>query len=223
MAVRWRPIRCVSAALIVCGLTSCASRRASGLTDRLIVQGEPALNIPGPPAPGRPTLDPALRKQLRDAVPPARDPVPTIERLDAGLAEASAALQAQPTAEHHWRVAEAYRRLHVLDAAYDHFSDALRLDPKAAAAFDGRARVWRDSGFPQAGLADAYRAIAHAPSSAIPYNTLGTLYWSLGDTHAARLAFEQALAHDPAAVYAVRNLCLARLREGDSPTSACLP
>ena len=196
------------AAALACSVTGCASHAAPELLDRLRVSGEPALNIPGPsPTPNRKHLDPEVRKQLETPRPPPASSAETLERQDRGLSDATAALEAAPTAEHHRQVAYAYRRLGVLDAAFEHFSDALRLYPKDALALDGRARIWRDWGLPQIGLGDAYRAASYAPSSAVPLNTLGTLFYHLGRMIEARDAFERALVREPGAAYAQRNLC----------------
>src|SRR4029079_6395002 len=103
-----------------------------------------------------------------------------LEDFDPELTAARKLLASNGTANHYRRVAEAYARLRVFDAAYDHFSAALRLDAKDAAAYDGRARVWRDWGLPGRGLSDAYRAVYLAPNSPVPRNTLGTLFVRLG-------------------------------------------
>jgi tetratricopeptide (TPR) repeat protein len=132
---------------------------------------------------------------------------PTLEATDPGLASALLALTAMPTAANHRRVADAYRRLGVLDTAFDHLDQALALDRRDAAAYDGRARIWRDWGFPNLGLADAHRALYFAPASPQAYNTLGTLLELLGQRAEARRAFEHAVTLDAAAAYALNNLC----------------
>lgn len=140
----------------------------------------------------------------------------TLERTNPALIAARALLEASPTAENHRRVAEAYARAGVADAAFSHFSDALRLNPRDAVSLDGRARIWRDWGFPDRGLGEAYRAIGFAPDAAPPRNTLGTLLVSLGQPAAARVAFERALTRDPGAAYVLNNLCYAAVLEGDA-------
>src|SRR4051794_8349200 len=70
----------------------------------------------------------------------------SVETWDPRLAAALRDLDREPTAAHHRRVAEEYRRLQILDMAYDHLSAAARIDPKDAAAYEGRARIWRDWG-----------------------------------------------------------------------------
>src|SRR5262249_39916966 len=149
------------------------------------------------------------------AARPSRSEPPTVERGDRELAAARAVLAVDPTPANHRRVAEAYVRLRVLDAAYDHFRAAVRLAPSDAAAYDGLARVWRDWGLPHLGLSDAYHAIYYAPSSAVPLNTLGTLLLKMGQLDAARSSFEKALAFDGRAAYVLNNLCYALLLEGN--------
>jgi tetratricopeptide (TPR) repeat protein len=143
---------------------------------------------------------------------PARDlPVQrsfgaTIESQDKALAAALLLLRLSPSPARHRDVATEYRRLRIDDAAFDHLTAATRLDPADAAAYDGRARIWRDWGFPQMGMADAARAVFYAPGSAEAHNTRGTLLAAVGQTEAARRDFEMALSLNPGASYALDNL-----------------
>jgi tetratricopeptide (TPR) repeat protein len=167
--------------------------------------------------PPKETLETYIEKarQLTAAARPRPQPVPeTIEGQDAELSAARLMLALAPGAESHRRVAVAYMRVGVLDAAYDHFKAALRLEPTDAASFDGLARVWRDWGLPNLGLGDAHRAIYYAPSSPTVYNTLGTVLLKLGQTAAAQSAFEAALQRDPEAPYALSNLCYVKFLQG---------
>jgi len=131
----------------------------------------------------------------------------TVEAQDPALAAALVRLALIPTPEHHRGVADEYRRLQVLDAAFDHLSAATRLDPRDAAAYDARARIWRDWGFPELGMGDSARAVFYAPRSAAAHNTRGTLLAATGLTEEARREFEAALALDPDASFARANLC----------------
>jgi Tfp pilus assembly protein PilF len=124
------------------------------------------------------------------------------------------------TPESEIRLAEAYVRVGILDTAREHFESALRLDPKEAAAWDGLARIWRDWGFPQLALGDAYRAVWAAPRSAAVHNTLGTILLNLGKGPDARVHFTQAAELDPAAAYAHNNLCYSWLMEGETEVAA---
>jgi tetratricopeptide (TPR) repeat protein len=130
-----------------------------------------------------------------------------LESWDPRLSAALAELIVSPTPEAHRHVALEYRRLGVLDMAHDHFAAALRLDPDDAAAHDGLARIWRDWGFPELGLADARRAVQIAPLSAAAANTLGTLLESAGQMRQARKWYTRAASLDPGAYYALNNLC----------------
>jgi tetratricopeptide (TPR) repeat protein len=154
-------------------------------------------------------------RQLAVQARPRRNDAESLERRDPGLAVARLALTAAPTAVHYRNVAEAYARLGVRDAAYNNFATALRLNPRDTASLDGRARIWRDWGFPELGLGDIYRAIHLAPDAPALHNTLGTLLLALGQVSGARSAFERALTLDPGAAYALNNLCYAATLDGN--------
>jgi tetratricopeptide (TPR) repeat protein len=113
-------------------------------------------------------------------------------------------------------VAARYIGLGILDQAHEHFSAAVALDPRDAAAWDGLARIWRDWRFPHLALSDAHRAVYHAPDSPVVHNTLGTVLQALGHHAAARAEFERAVALDVNAMYAVSNLCRAWRLEGQA-------
>ena len=130
----------------------------------------------------------------------------TVEARDPALAAALLKLRFAPSAAQHRAVADEYRRLGILDAAFDQLTAATRMDRGDAAAYDARARIWRQWGVPLWGVADANRAIFYAPKSASAQNTLGTLFAAAGRFDAARQAFERALALDPTASFARDNL-----------------
>lgn len=133
--------------------------------------------------------------------------VGTLEARDPELAQALQGLAILPAPAQHRRVAERYFHLKVFDAAYDHFARARDLDHADGAAFEGLARVWRTWGFLERGLADAHRGVYFAPVSPAAHNTLGTILVELGRGEDARRAFERTIELDPAAAYAVNNLC----------------
>jgi tetratricopeptide (TPR) repeat protein len=145
---------------------------------------------------------------------PAVHPL-SAEAQDPRLRDALAALAGSRNGATLRRVAEEYRRLNIVDAAYDYYEAAVKLDRHDAAAFDGLARLMRDAGTPELGLGDAVRATYFAPRSAAARNTLGTVLYALGSVSEARAAFEQALALDPTAAYAANNLCYVALTGGD--------
>jgi Flp pilus assembly protein TadD len=143
----------------------------------------------------------------------------TVEAGDPDLARALVALAARPSPERHRTAAERYLRLGILDSAHEHFSAAVALDAKDAAAWDGLARIWRDWGFPHLALSDAHRAVYFAPESPVTHNTLATVLQALGRRADARTHYERALALDSTAVYALSNLCYGWILEGE-PTKA---
>lgn len=130
-----------------------------------------------------------------------------LEATDRPLMTTLAELANNPSAESHRRVAQEYVRLHVLDLAHEHFTEAVLLDPADATSYDALARIWRDWGVPQLGLGDAYRAVHYAPQSAEAANTLGTLLQAVRQMDAARHWYMRALMLEPRAWYAVNNLC----------------
>jgi tetratricopeptide (TPR) repeat protein len=147
----------------------------------------------------------------------------TIEASDPGLSKALTVLRLMPSAVTHRAVAREYRRLKVDDTAFDHLKAALRIDPADASAYDELARIWRDWGFPHLGLPDAARAVYFAPHSAAARNTLGTVLAATGQPQAARREFETALALDPAAAFALENLCRLDRLSGLPHDERCLP
>jgi tetratricopeptide (TPR) repeat protein len=137
----------------------------------------------------------------------AKETAETLEARDPALAADLLLVLSAPSAERHLAIAERYRNLGVLDAAYRHYNSALALSPRDAAAYEGLARVWRDWGLPQLAVGDAHRATFYAPQSASARNTYGTIMQALGRYREAASAYELASWLDPRAAYAVNNLC----------------
>lgn len=164
-----------------------------------------------------------LSTALRPDKPDARRRPQLLEDRDPELAAELKLLASAPSAAIHRSIAERYRERGVLDAAYSHFTSALALDPHDAESYEGLARVWRDWGLPQLGLADAYRATFYAPRSAPAYNTYGTLMQALGRNADARRAYEEASRLDPDAAYPLNNLCYLSFLEGriDAAVDGC--
>jgi tetratricopeptide (TPR) repeat protein len=138
-----------------------------------------------------------------------------VEDTDQELMAALRGASTQPTAQSERRVADAYRKAGILDQSYEHLNRALHLDPRDGRAYEERARIWRDWGFPEHGLGDAYRAIYFLHDAPETLNTLGTLLYALGQRSEARKCFESALRQSPDAVYALDNLCYTALMDGD--------
>ena len=185
-------------------LTACAARQSSEPASRLPRDAATAAERPAP-APGTSGSGLAMVQAGADR----------IELSDPTLARALRALDGEPTPEAYRRVAVEYRRLQVFERAHEFFTEAIKTDPKNAAAFDGLARTWRDWGLPRLGLSHAYMAVYLAPDWAAAQNTLGTLLYVLGNGTEARRRFERAITIDPHAAYALNNLCYLSFTEGD--------
>ena len=94
----------------------------------------------------------------------------------------------------------------VQDLAFDHYTDALRLEPRNIAALDGRARLWRDAGLLLPALGDAHRAKYFDPTSAAVRNTLGTILERRGLCREALAEYREALRLNPDAGWAQQNV-----------------
>ena len=147
------------------------------------------------------------RRVARIPAPPPTAAATTVETQDKALAGALARLAVRPSAETHKAVGREYRRLGLLEQAFDQFGAATHLDRRDAEAYDARARIWRDWGFPGRGMGDAARAVYFASQSAAAHNTWGTLLAASGLIAHAQEQFDRARALDPAAAYAVTNSC----------------
>ncbi|HYN08009.1 MAG TPA: tetratricopeptide repeat protein [Vicinamibacterales bacterium] len=203
---RWSAIARVGVVAVLTGvLTGCAARQSSETANRLPRDAGSSERQPELPAPGA-----SASGLLQAPHGTAR-----IELSDVTLARTLKALDGEPTSEAYRRVAVEYRRLQVFDRAHEFFTEAIKSDPKNAAAFDGLARTWRDWGLPRLGLSHAYMAVYLAPDWAASQNTLGTLLYVLGNGTEARRRFERAITIDPHAAYALNNLCYLSFTEGD--------
>jgi Flp pilus assembly protein TadD len=147
----------------------------------------------------------------------------TVEGNDVELTAALITVKARPTAANHRKVAALYLRHGITDVAHEHFSAAVKLDPRDVASLDGLARIWRDWGFANLALPSATRAAYFAPGSAVAHNTLGTVLQVLGRRAEARAEYEKALSLDANAAYALTNLCYGWALEGqvDKAVDAC--
>ena len=198
-------IVCVSAACSI----GCAARRQLSAADL------------GAPPGAFATYIAEVRRLSAEARPVPTGTAATLESRDPALRDALQRLKTEPGPASHDRVAEAYRRAGVPDAAYGHYMKALALDTRDPVAYEGLARLWRDWHFPQFGMGDAQRAIYYSHGSASAYNTLGTLLAADGQLAEARIAFGRALVLDPHPAYAWANICYVDLQAGD-PEDAML-
>jgi tetratricopeptide (TPR) repeat protein len=181
----------------------------------------------GPPALAAATKAAASKAASGKAAAPPKPVAPkaiavSLEAWDPQLAASLTALAVAPSAEAHRRVALEYRRLEVLDQAHAHLTRAIELDPRNASALDARARIWRDWGFPELGLADARDAVALVPESPEAANTLGTLLEATHHLSEARVWYQRALTLDTHATYALNNLCYSAIMlADDDAVSTC--
>jgi Flp pilus assembly protein TadD len=213
----FRTAVCIAA---ICAITGCASR-----------SGAPSIKLRNPQiqtqhsATQAASLEDFMRRvRARSVTARSRTTHElTVEAQDAALTAALLAVKTAPTPDNHRAVAAEYLRLGVKDVAHEHFTAAVKLDSKDAAAWDGLARIWRDWGFSNLALPDATRAVYYAPDSAVVRNTLGTILQSLGRRAEARAAYEKALSLDAHAAYALTNLCYGWTLEGeaDKAVNAC--
>ena len=188
-------------------LPACAERQPS--SPFIIRSGHGPIDaghLPAPSKSQRQDMEHARREALAKRAAERPATLPSIERLDRGLRESLAALGRQDTAQGHILVARNYSRVHVYDAAFDQYSDALALDPRNVVAWDERARVWRHWGMIEPALSDVHRAIFYGPDEAAPRNTLGTILEVAGQCSGAREAYADALTRNPDATWARENL-----------------
>jgi len=197
----------LAALLLALLLPACAAQPASS---RFIIRSGhgpiDAGHLPVASKSQRQNMERASREALAKRAAERPAALPSIERLDRGLRESLAAQGHQETPESHIQVARNYSRVHVYDAAFDQYSDALALDPHNVIALDERARVWRHWGMTELALLDVHRAIFYGPDEAAPRNTLGTILEAAGQCSGAREAYADALKRNPDATWARDNL-----------------
>lgn len=143
--------------------------------------------------------------QVKRAAEP-KTSLPVVEDRDLALKDALAGLAKAPSAASHLHVGQEYYRLGIRDLAFDHYSEVLTFDARSAAAYDGRARVWRDWGFMALALADAHRARYFQPTSAAVRNTLGTVLEMRDLCVEALSEYREALRMQPDAAWAQQNV-----------------
>ena len=223
-----RIFACVALSLVIAG---CGTHRVANSAP----QTAPAPGAPAPSAestgqvaapatkrepakrPPADSLEVFMRKvrALSAEARPERVPTTTLESTRPRLAAAAAAATFAPSPETLRAAAAEYALAGVNDRAFEYLHRSIALAPRDAAGYDALARLWRDSGFPQLGLGDAYRAVYYAPASAIAHNTLGTMLQALGHRDAARREYERALGLESTAVYALNNLCYGWVLAGE--------
>jgi tetratricopeptide (TPR) repeat protein len=211
-------IICVPVAALATLLNACAASVRPEISSLLIKQGEPSVSYDAPDAGKGKAAKPTRADYRLPADRPARERTEsanTVENTDKPLSQALKGLRLADTASNRLRVAGEYRRLKILDKAYEHATAALKINRRSAEALEQRAQVWREWGFPHFGLGDAHRAVFIAPGSPSARNTLGTLLQSMGQPESARQAYQYAVRLDPRAAYAWSNLCYLSLVSGN--------
>jgi tetratricopeptide (TPR) repeat protein len=207
-----RFVVCVVGSLAVVG---CGGRRMVNVMPPAQASGEQAAPAQPPPSDSLETFIAKVRKLSIEARPDRPKPT-TVEGSSPRLMAALAAAMAMPTPVTYRTIGEEYRALGIFDKAHDYFNKAMTMDPRDAATHDAFARLWRDAGFANLALGDAYRAVYYAPASAAAHNTLGTIFQALGRRADARKQYETALQLDPTAAYALNNLCYGWVLDGDA-------
>jgi tetratricopeptide (TPR) repeat protein len=193
--------------VVLVSATGCASRSTS--SPFIIKNGSGPVDVGhgvGFKKIDRGQIERARREALARRAAAAPEQLRSIEGTDVALRNALAALGQLESAAAHVAVAQQYWRLHVYDAVYDHYTDAIRLEPRNVTALDGRARVWRQWHMTEPALSDAHRARYFGPERPDVLNTLGTILEQAGQCGAARDAYASALKLDPSAAWAKDNL-----------------
>lgn len=198
----------------------CASANGGAFAARFVTSGTPAVDLGGAvPVPARPARSGPTHQPRFVARSSAG--LGTLEATSPRLREELAALGAAPSVAGYLAVAAAYRAHGVDDRAFDYLTEGVARYPRAAALHDATARMWRDWGLPDRALRHAHLAVRYAPASAATHNTLGTVLWALSDYRDAARAFADAVARDPAAGYALQNVCLAAAALAQPQPAAC--
>jgi tetratricopeptide (TPR) repeat protein len=211
MNTRSSALRLATKLAIVAVMSGCASSRFAPR----FVSGRPSVEdlvkkrVGVEPKESKASFARRIRRLVDEARATARSPnsmAITVEATDSDLRDALTHLALAPSPSAHRQVASHYTRLGIKDMAYEHLTHAIRLNKRDAAAYDARARLWRDLGLPHLGIGDAHRAVYYAKSSPVAHNTLGTLLEALGLHEEARLTYEKAVTLDPQAWYARANV-----------------
>jgi tetratricopeptide (TPR) repeat protein len=106
-----------------------------------------------------------------------------------------------------------------LDKAVADYTEAIRLDPKNARAYDGRGDAYFGKTDWNAAIADYTEAIRLDPKSILPYHNRGRAYLSKGDYDAAVADCTEAIRLDPKCVWAYNNRGVAYFGKCDWDTA----
>jgi Flp pilus assembly protein TadD len=205
---------CLGLVLLAAG--GCASGGSATLAQKFVRQGTPAVDLGGtrPDSFRTKVKAPPQHASISSVASRVSSGASSIEAVQPALRDALFRLRFEPTVANHIEVARVYRRLGIMDTAYDYLKEGLAINGNDPVAYDALARHWRDWGQPGEGLTLAYRAVALAPEWSTAHNTLGTLLFALGQRTEARKRFEMALGLQPGAPWVLQNLCTAYQAEG---------
>jgi tetratricopeptide (TPR) repeat protein len=103
-----------------------------------------------------------------------------------------------------------------MDAALQDYSEAIRLRPNDAEAFNNRGVVRRDQGDKEGALQDFNEAIHLSPNRPEAFNNRGVLRRDQGDMKGALQDFDEAIRLKPNAANAFDNRAKARQALGDA-------
>lgn len=201
-----RLLTCILAAAVAAG---CGAGRST-----LHVPGTPRQSAVAPQESLTSFIEKGREVQAQASAAPPKVLGTTLESIDPELGAALVDAQIRPSGAAARRVAAAYARHNIFDMAHQYLMAAVKADPRDAANYEALARLWRDTRLAQIGMGDAHRAVYFAPDWAVAHNTLGTLLQAVGQKKAARAEYERALKLDPAAAYALNNLCYSDILDG---------
>jgi lipoprotein NlpI len=112
---------------------------------------------------------------------------------------------------------ETYRDQGLYDQAISDFSQALKIAPGLAEAFNGRGLVFAKKGLYDRAVTEYGAALELKPDFAFAYTNLGRSYFFQGNFSKAAASFENRLKIKPRHVYPMLWLYLARARMGENP------
>jgi tetratricopeptide (TPR) repeat protein len=125
---------------------------------------------------------------------------------DRAIAAYTRAVDLEPSPLPYNSLGVLYREAGAMGAAMDVLQQALRLDPRYAAAHSNLALVYLDLGMVEPAIAHLRTAVQLAPRQADYLNNLGRALEHAGNLSEARQSYEAALRIDPGHATARRNL-----------------
>jgi tetratricopeptide (TPR) repeat protein len=151
--------------------------------------------------------------QIENVAPPAEDQA-VVERLRQEAEAAPAVTEVQLSAHAYFERAHA-RPDDDVDGKIADYSEAVRLDPHYALAFNNRGAARHDNGDLEGAIADFSEAVRLDPHYALAFNNRGAARHDNGDLEGAIADCSEALRLDPELAGALHNRGLARRKKGD--------